>query len=130
MPTTIFITGESANTTTGREVISIINARPDLFDLGNHSYSHPDMTKLTVAQIIDQLRRAETAILATAKQSQPPMFRAPYGALDNDVLFGAGRAGYAWTVCGRNTLDALPRIVAGLHARGYTLVTLDRLLGS
>jgi peptidoglycan/xylan/chitin deacetylase (PgdA/CDA1 family) len=30
---------------------------------------------------------------------------------------------------GYETLDALPEIVAGLQARGYTLVTLDRLLG-
>lgn len=170
VPATIFITGASATTTTGREVISIINARPDLFDLGNHSYSHPDMTKLTIAQIVDQLRRAEAAILATAKQSPRPIFRPPYGGWDNDVLVGAGRAGYPWTVMwdvdpidwkavadggptasqivsrvlskaqggsiilnhlgGWNTLDALPNVVAGLRARGYSLVTLERLLRS
>jgi len=30
---------------------------------------------------------------------------------------------------GYETLDALPGIVAGLRARGYTLVTLGTLLG-
>jgi peptidoglycan/xylan/chitin deacetylase (PgdA/CDA1 family) len=170
VPATIFITGESAVTSTGRDVISIINARPDLFDLGNHSYDHPDMSNLTVAHIVDQLQRAEAAILATAKQSPRPIFRPPYGAWDDDVLIGAGRAGYRWSVMwdvdpidwkavldggptsrqiatrvlskaqngsiilnhlgGWNTLGALPSVVAGLRARGYTLVTLDTLLGS
>ncbi len=169
VPATIFLTGNSALTTSGAEVISIINARPDLFDIGNHSYSHPDMSKLTVAQVLDQLHRAESAILSIAKQPLRPIFRPPYGAWDNDVLVGAARAGYPLTVLwdvdpidwkreadggptmsqivsrtlgkvqngsiilnhlgGWNTLDALPGVVVGLQARGYTLVTLNRLFG-
>ena len=171
VPATIFMTGASVDSTTaGRQVISIVNARPDLFDLGNHSYSHPDMTTLSAGQVADELRRAESAIAAYAAQSPRPMFRPPYGARDSEVLAGAGAAGYRWTVLwdvdtidwkpisdggptaaqivekvvasaqggsivlmhlgGYETLDALPGIVAGLRDRGYTLVTLETLIGA
>jgi peptidoglycan/xylan/chitin deacetylase (PgdA/CDA1 family) len=170
VPATFFITGEIAATTTGRQLLSVITSRPDLFDLGNHSYSHPDMSRLTVAQVVSQLERAEAAILTAGNRSPRPLFRPPYGAWDNDVLIGARRAGYPLTVLwdvdpvdwkpvadggptaaqitanvldhtrngsivldhlsGWNTLDALPGIVAGLRARGFTLLTLDRLVGS
>ena len=99
VPATIFMTGSSVDSTSAaREVISIINGRPDLFDLGNHSYSHPYMTALTAGQVTDELRRAEAAIAAYADQSPRPLFRPPYGAWDSDVLAGAGAAGYGWTV--------------------------------
>ncbi|MEO8245789.1 MAG: polysaccharide deacetylase family protein [Chloroflexota bacterium] len=168
---TIFMTGSSAETTSaGRDVISIINARPDLFDLGNHSYSHPDMTSLSVAQVTDELRRAEAAIDRYADQSPRPLFRPPFGAWDAEVLAGAGSVGYHWSVMwdvdtidwkpirdggptaaaivakvlggaqggsivlmhlgGYETLQALPDVVAGLRARGYSLVTLERLIGT
>ena len=170
IPATIFLTGSSVdNTTAAREVISIINARPDLFDLGNHSYAHPDMTGLSAAQVADDLQSAEAAIDRYADQSPRPLFRPPYGAWDAEVLAGAGSVGYRWTVLwdvdtidwkpisdggptaeqivakvlagaqggsivlmhlgGFETLNALPGIVAGLQARGFSLVTLDRLIG-
>jgi peptidoglycan/xylan/chitin deacetylase (PgdA/CDA1 family) len=170
VPATIFMTGASADTTqAAREVLGIINARPALFDLGNHSYGHPDMTKLSVTAIIDELQRAEAAINRLAVQSPRPLFRPPFGAWNNNVLAGAGAAGYRWTVMwdvdtidwkpiadggpsaaqmvakvldraqggsivlmhlgGYETLKALPDMVAGLRARGYTLVTLETMLG-
>jgi peptidoglycan/xylan/chitin deacetylase (PgdA/CDA1 family) len=99
VPATIFMTGASVDSTTaGPEVISVLNAHPDLFDLGNHSYGHPDTTRLTAGQVAEELRRAEAAIAAHADQSPRPLFRPPYGAWDSDVLAGAGAAGYRWTV--------------------------------
>jgi peptidoglycan/xylan/chitin deacetylase (PgdA/CDA1 family) len=96
---TIFMTGETAaSTKAGHQVLSIINARPDLFDLGNHTHSHPDMTGMSAAQVAEELRRAEAAIAAQANQSPRPLFRPPFGAWDAEVLAGAGSAGYGWTV--------------------------------
>jgi peptidoglycan-N-acetylglucosamine deacetylase len=167
---TIFMTGASADKTQeARGVLNIVNARPDLFDLGNHTYGHPDMTKLSVTAIIDELQRAEAAINRLAVQSPRPIFRPPFGAWNANVLAGAGTAGYRWTVMwdvdtidwkpivdggptaaqmvakvldraqggsivlmhlgGYETLKALPDMVAGLRARGYTLVTLETMLG-
>lgn len=99
VPAMIFMTGASVETTSaGRQVISIVNARPDLFDQGNHSNGHPDLTTLSAAQVADELRRAEAAIDTDASQSPRPLFRPPYGARDSAVLAGAGSAGYRWTV--------------------------------
>jgi peptidoglycan/xylan/chitin deacetylase (PgdA/CDA1 family) len=150
VPATIFLTGASVDSTSaGREVISIINARPDLFDLGNHSYGHPDMTTLSAGQVADELRRAETAIAAHADQSPRPLFRPPYGAWDNEVLAGAGAAGYRWTMMwdvdtidwkpisdgGPTAVQIVEKVVGGaqggsivlMHLGGYE--TLDALPG-
>jgi peptidoglycan/xylan/chitin deacetylase (PgdA/CDA1 family) len=99
VPATIFMTGETADSSSAaHRVLSIINARPDLFDLGNHTYSHPDLTGMSQEQVVDELRRAEAAIAARATQSPRPLFRPPFGAWDAEVLAGAGTAGYGWTV--------------------------------
>jgi peptidoglycan/xylan/chitin deacetylase (PgdA/CDA1 family) len=170
VPATIFLTGSSVDSSdAARQLAGMVDARPDLFDLGNHSYSHPDLTTMSPAQVVDELRRAEAAIGAYATTPPRPLFRPPYGAWDADVLAGAGTAGYRWTVMwdvdtidwkpiadggptaaqivdrvlaraqsgsivlmhlgGYETLSALPAVVDGLRTRGFTLVTLNSLLG-
>jgi peptidoglycan/xylan/chitin deacetylase (PgdA/CDA1 family) len=173
VPATIFMTGSMADSTAtdaGRQVLAMLDARPALFDLGNHSYAHPDMTTLPAASITDEIARAETAIGRHAGQGPRPFFRPPFGAWNETVLSAVGSAGYRYTVMwdvdtidwkpmadggptaqqiidkvvgraqggsivlmhlgGYETLDALPGIVAGLQARGLTLVTLGTMLGS
>jgi peptidoglycan/xylan/chitin deacetylase (PgdA/CDA1 family) len=96
---TIFMTGSAIDTTTAaREVMSIINANGDQFDLGNHSYAHPDMTTMSASAVTAELRRAEDAIGRYATQPTRPLFRPPYGAWDTEMLAGVGAAGYRWSV--------------------------------
>jgi peptidoglycan/xylan/chitin deacetylase (PgdA/CDA1 family) len=170
---TIFMTGAMAdnpNTDAGRRVLGIVEAHPDLFTLGNHSYTHRDFRTLTAAQIRDELRRTEVAIAPYCSQNLKPFFRPPNGGYDADVLAAVGAAGYRRTVTwdidtidwrpivndppgptadqivakvlgnarggsivlmhlgGYETYKALPRIVSGLGADGFDLVTLDELL--
>jgi peptidoglycan/xylan/chitin deacetylase (PgdA/CDA1 family) len=172
---TIFMTGamaDNTNTDAGRRVLAIIDEHPQLFTLGNHSYTHRDFRTLTVAQIRDELRRTETALARYCSQDPRPFFRPPNGGYDADVLAAVGAAGYRYTVTwdidtidwrpvandppgptadqivakvlgnakggsivlmhlgGYNTFAALPRVVAGLRAAGYDLVTLDEMLGA
>jgi peptidoglycan/xylan/chitin deacetylase (PgdA/CDA1 family) len=131
VPATIFMAGSSADTSAAaRDVLAVVNARPDLFDLGNHSYSHPDMTALSTAQVADELRRAETAIDRYADQSPRPLFRPPYGAWDADVLSGAGAAGYRWTVMWDvDTIDWKPIADGGPSAEQIVAKVLDRAQG-
>jgi peptidoglycan/xylan/chitin deacetylase (PgdA/CDA1 family) len=89
---------DSTVTDAGRQVLARIDARPDLFDLGNHSYSHPDMTTLSVAGMISELQRAEDAIERSAAASPRPFFRAPYGAWNTSLVNAAATAGYGYTV--------------------------------
>jgi peptidoglycan/xylan/chitin deacetylase (PgdA/CDA1 family) len=169
----IFMTGAMAdnqNTDAGRRVLAIVETRPDLFTLGNHSYTHRDFRDLSAAAIRDELRRTEAAIGDHCSQDLRPFFRPPNGGYDDGVLAAVGVAGYRYTVTwdvdtidwrpvtndppgptadqmvakvlrnarsgsivlmhlgGYETLDALPRIVAGLREAGLELVTLDELL--
>lgn len=59
------------------------------FELGNHSWSHRDMTKMTEAQIRDEVRRTQDAI-EQATGVRPKLFRPPYGNI-NDRVFSVLR---------------------------------------
>jgi peptidoglycan-N-acetylglucosamine deacetylase len=50
------------------------------FDLGNHSYAHPDFNELSVAQMEDQIVRGEATFvpLMKAAERKPEFFRFPY----------------------------------------------------
>ncbi|SES68360.1 polysaccharide deacetylase family protein [Geodermatophilus poikilotrophus] len=101
---TFFVTGEKAT------------ARPDLVRraaeqghrIGNHSWSHPELTTLDRTQVASQLRRTNQAIeLATG--SPPSEWRPPYGAT-NDVVQAAARdvgldEMVLWTVDPRDWAD-------------------------
>ena len=97
----IFMTGAMAdnpNTDAGRDVLGIAQARPDLFTLGNHSYSHPDFRTLPNRRIRRQLRRTEAAVARWCTQNLRPFFRPPYGGVNDRVLATVGSVGYRFTV--------------------------------
>jgi|ERR1700722_14738275 peptidoglycan/xylan/chitin deacetylase (PgdA/CDA1 family) len=50
------------------------------FDLGNHSYAHPDFNDLTVQQFEDQITRGEATFVPLMKAAgrKPEFFRFPY----------------------------------------------------
>jgi peptidoglycan/xylan/chitin deacetylase (PgdA/CDA1 family) len=96
---TLFPTGLAGSTTTlGRAALTLAAAHPDLFDIGNHSWDHPDFTSLTAAQMTDQLSRCETAIRPIVGQTTKPWFRPPYGAWTSAVRTAVGRAGWRYLV--------------------------------
>lgn len=71
------------------------------YEIGNHTYSHPDLTKLEDADIRDQLAKMESLLQRTAGITSKPLFRAPYGAIDARVLRVVGEDGYMsirWSV--------------------------------
>jgi peptidoglycan/xylan/chitin deacetylase (PgdA/CDA1 family) len=97
----VFMTGAMAdnpNTDAGRRVLAIVDAHPELFTLGNHSYTHRDFRDLSPAEIRDELRRTEAAIAPLCSQGLKPFFRPPNGGYDADVLAAVGAAGYRFTV--------------------------------
>ncbi len=169
---TIFATGstvESQFTDVGRQVLALVEDNPSLFDLGNHSYSHPDFRELTPDEMREELSTTEAAFAEYIDVSPRPLFRPPYGGVDQRVLDVVGDAGYPYTIMwevdaidwlpeadggptaqeivdkvvnnaqagtivlmhlgGYNTLAALPALVAGLEARGFTFATVAELLG-
>jgi peptidoglycan/xylan/chitin deacetylase (PgdA/CDA1 family) len=96
---TIFPTGEiGTQTAAGLEVLARVRDHPELFELANHSWDHPDFTKLRGSQIRSQLTRTEQALGAVVGRTSRPWFRPPFGAWDDDVRQAVGAAGWEYTV--------------------------------
>jgi len=70
----------------------------DGHEIGNHSYSHPDFTKLTPAAMAKELKGAEEAISKITGKDCRPLFRPPFGAWNEEVLKAAGDAGYSRSI--------------------------------
>ncbi|MET9526039.1 polysaccharide deacetylase family protein [Streptomyces coeruleorubidus] len=60
--------------------------------IGNHSYTHPHLTRLNQAQIDSEISRTQQAI-ANAGGGTPKLFRPPYGETNTTVKSVAARHG-------------------------------------
>ncbi|WP_309073339.1 polysaccharide deacetylase family protein [Paenarthrobacter sp.] len=93
---TFFLTGSWVQANSG----SVDRILADGHRLGNHSMSHPGFTQLTDAQITEEIRGAEAAILAAGGDPRP-FFRFPFGERDSRVIATVNRLGYVavrWSV--------------------------------
>ncbi len=147
---TIFMTGamaDNTNTDAGRQVLQLICDHPENFEPGNHSYSHPDFRDLSPEQMGEELSTTETAMAATCPWSPRPLFRPPFGGVDDTVASVAAANGYPYTIMwevdaidwlaeadgGPTTADIVDKVLANaqpgsivlMHLGGYN--TLDAL---
>jgi peptidoglycan/xylan/chitin deacetylase (PgdA/CDA1 family) len=70
-------------------------------EVGNHTWSHLDLTQQPDDVVRDEIMRAEHTIVQASGQSPRPRWRAPYGARDKRVLKIAANLGYRsiyWTL--------------------------------
>lgn len=68
-------------------------------EIGNHSYTHPQLARVSVGQIKSELDRTNKAIF-DATGIQPVWFRPPYGSVNNkvrDVASELGLKTIMWT---------------------------------
>lgn len=130
---TIFMTGamaESQNTDAGRQVLALVESHRALFDLGNHSYSHPDFRDLSVAQMREEVQRTEAAVSRTASVDMRPWFRPPFGGQDGDVVAGVAAAGYPATIMWDvDTIDWRPESDGGPTAADIVDKVVSRAQG-
>jgi peptidoglycan/xylan/chitin deacetylase (PgdA/CDA1 family) len=63
-------------------------------ELGNHTWSHPDLRPLSTQGIQDQLQRNEDFIQTTYGVSAKPFYRPPFGYLNAHVRDAASAIGY------------------------------------
>ena len=89
VPATIFVGGGWA-----REEPAALAAlaRNPLFEIGNHTFSHPHLTHLSDAGVRDELLGAQREIAAATGRT-PTLFRPPYGEYDARVLRVAASVG-------------------------------------
>jgi len=100
---TFFLTGEWAK----RYLNSAKQIVADGHEIGNHSWSHPDLTTLSDRDISWQIKRADTAIRSFYGQSTRPLFRAPFGARNQRVLGVAEALGYRSIYWSIDSLDSV-----------------------
>ncbi len=85
--------------------------------LGNHSWNHPDMTKLSAQEIRRELERTEAVVAQIAPDATTkPLFRAPFGYIDALVVQTAQAEGYYvvnWTIDGLDWIEGMtaPEII-------------------
>lgn len=73
----------------------------DGHEFANHSYGHPDFTKLSDEAILAELGRTDDLVRAFSGSSTKPWMRMPFGARNGrvmDVVSGAGYASVFWTL--------------------------------
>ena len=63
-------------------------------EIGNHTWSHPDLTTLAPAEVADQLSRT-TDTIARATGVRTTLMRPGFGAINDAVLAQVGRQGMA-----------------------------------
>ncbi|HUC90370.1 MAG TPA: polysaccharide deacetylase family protein [Patescibacteria group bacterium] len=66
-------------------------------EIGSHSWSHANLTKLSVQQIKDEVSLAQAAIM-DANVPAPTIFRPPYGAVNSTVEANVPMALAMWNV--------------------------------
>jgi peptidoglycan/xylan/chitin deacetylase (PgdA/CDA1 family) len=109
---TIFPTGAMAQTTQGQQVMALIEAHPELFEIGNHTMHHCNLVSggagspttapcAGVTPTADFIRKELTdaaAILEQLSGQKPvPYWRPPYGAVNQAVRDAAASVGYTKT---------------------------------
>ncbi len=105
-------------------------AREEGHRIGNHSWSHPDLTRLDQAQVASQLQRTND-VIEQATGHAPTEWRPPYGATNDLVAAAAQNVGLSppvlWTVDPRDWADPpattiRDRILQGLRPGGIVLL--------
>ncbi|MCJ1715917.1 polysaccharide deacetylase family protein [Curtobacterium sp. VKM Ac-2922] len=90
---TFFVNGVRPSWTDHADLLRPLVASGQV-QLGNHTWDHPALTKLSDQGIIDQLTRNDDFIQDTFGVSAKPYFRPPFGYHDARVDAAAARAGY------------------------------------
>lgn len=101
------------------------------FAVGAHSMDHRKLTKLTAAQLDEQVSGSQK-LIAGAIDRPVRLFRAPYGSRDRNVMRAIDAAGMShvlWSIDSRDWQDRDPasvtrRIVQALTKRPHGIVLL------
>jgi len=88
---TFFLTGQAVEWH-GREVEGAVNLGNRL---GNHTYDHPNLTRLTGAQVAREIERCEDSANRVLGVSTAPLLHAPYFADNAFVRDIAGQMGFS-----------------------------------
>lgn len=152
---TFFILGQ--NIAGNEEIIRRMVAEGH--EVANHSWSHPNFTKLTPVQIKQEVEKTQAALEQITGQ-RPLMVRPPYGAVNQTVMNAMNLPAIYWSVDSLDwktrdpkailevikantrsgsivllhdihqpTVESIEPVIQHLQEQGYKLGTLSSLLG-
>ena len=153
---TFFVLGKNVS---GNEEI-LKRMKSDGHVIGNHSWSHPVLSKLSLDEAKKQITDTEDA-LTKVLSSSSKLMRPPYGAITDDIRNGLDLSFIMWDVDSLDwknkneasilteiqrevkngsiilmhdihaeTVHALPKVIDYLKGQGYDFVTIPDLLDS
>lgn len=100
---TMFVTGVFSSWTDNRDLLRPLVDSGQI-QLGNHTWLHHDLTKMTPPQVADELRHTDQFLRDTFGVDAAPYFRPPYGAYNDMVTAVATDLGYTVPVLWNGTL--------------------------
>lgn len=91
---TFFLTGEWSEKypDIGKRIVDLGH------EIGNHTFSHPDLTQMSKSEIVNEVIKTENAIKRLANADCKPLFRPPFGAWNQEVLEVVGEIGYTYSI--------------------------------
>jgi len=126
--------------------------------IGNHTWSHPQLTRLSNEELLNQIDKTNTSIF-NLTGFVPTLYRPPYGIYNENVITLANRPAILWSIdpldlkykdsdyitnyildhafdgaiillrdTNPYTTQSLSAIIDGLERSGYEIVTVDELL--
>ncbi|HZQ34200.1 MAG TPA: polysaccharide deacetylase family protein [Mycobacterium sp.] len=90
---TYFVNGRNHSWTDNKDFLRPLVDSGQI-QLGNHTFSHPDLTMLTVKQAMDEISRNHDFLTNTYGTDARPYLRPPYGAHNSTVDAIAAGVGY------------------------------------
>jgi peptidoglycan/xylan/chitin deacetylase (PgdA/CDA1 family)/LysM repeat protein len=121
---TLFPTGAMSQTAIGQQVLALVRAHPELFEVGNHTMHHCDLVRgglgspttapcaggvPTASFIRKELTDAAAILKAGTGQDPVPYWRPPYGSVSSSVIAAAASVGYTKTMLWDiDTIDWMP----------------------
>ena len=108
---TIFATGVMSQTPQGQQVMALIRAHPELFEIANHTMYHCDLARggggspstqpcagsWNADRIRKEMTDADAILRAGTGQDPQPYWRPPYGSYNDAVLNAVASVGYTKT---------------------------------
>ncbi|MEU1883907.1 polysaccharide deacetylase family protein [Micromonospora sp. WMMD987] len=99
-PATFFMVGRRA-----REYGRLVTHRLDRHEIGNHTWDHRDLAKMTYEQACVAIGRAHNELTRLCGR-EPTLLRPPYGHLAGSTLLAANDLGYQVVLWNRQMLES------------------------